>query len=57
LENDVKTKTNDAYDNAEKKRVIDKYETPAAKRMKEPIRTDHRGKSVRVPDPIYSENK
>jgi hypothetical protein len=57
FETDIKTNTNDAYDTAEEKRVIDKYETPAAKRMKEPIRTNHRGTSILVPDPTYSENK
>jgi hypothetical protein len=49
--------TNDGYHTVEEKRVIDKYETPAAKRMNEPVRTDHKGISVLVSDPTYSENK
>jgi hypothetical protein len=53
---DLPTSTNDAYDNAEERRVIDQIETPAARRMGEPIRKDHRGASIGVSDPTYSEN-
>jgi RHS repeat-associated protein len=57
FETDIGANTNDDYDTVEEKRVIEKYETPAAKRMEEPIRTNHRGTSILVPDPTYSENK
>jgi hypothetical protein len=53
---DTSTKTNDAYDYVEEKRVIDRIETPAARRMGEPVRTDHKGTAVEVSDPTVFEN-
>jgi hypothetical protein len=45
-----KTKDSD-YDNAEERRVIEGYETPAAKILGEGVRTNHRGYPVRTVGP------
>jgi len=39
------------YEDAEEQRVIDKVETPAAKKLGEPIRTNHYGKAVTTKTP------
>jgi hypothetical protein len=45
------TTLNSQYDNEEEKRVIQKIETPAAKKAGEDTRIDHSGTLVPVPDP------
>lgn len=39
-------KNNDAYESAEEKTVVEKYETPAAKKLGEGTRTNHNGKDI-----------
>jgi len=43
------------YDNPEEKRVVDTIETPAAGKLKEPTRTNHRGKPARTKGPSSRE--
>jgi hypothetical protein len=44
------------YRNAEERRVIENVETPTARKLGEPIRTNNKGVEVQVPSPTYSEN-
>lgn len=46
----------DPYHNPEEELVITKVETPAAIILKEPIRTNHNGKAVKVSGPTYKLN-